>query len=213
MQIDDKQILKNQVAVRQFLKRTQPLGDTPALIQLVLSDRSHLVVCRAIVNQGAGQGTGPGRDVIQRVCRQLKMDVDILRRKLIPVAQALGLLSGSKYPLDYYRIIGVLPTAGPDAIRKAFRRKALKVHPDSGRGANAGNRAFAELHTAYKTLMDPTLRGLHDQCRHTFDCWVEAPAEAHPRWKWRRLTWLLWLLLFLAAAAFVLDAIFTGPWG
>lgn len=58
-----------------------------------------------------------------------------------------------------YDVLGVAPTAKPDAVRAAFRRKARKTHPDVARDDGA---AFREVHAAYKLLTDDARRARYD---------------------------------------------------
>jgi curved DNA-binding protein CbpA len=52
--------------------------------------------------------------------------------------------------MDYYAVLGVLPGAGVDEVRKAFRRKALAAHPDQG----GTDKAFRELKEAFEYLIE-----------------------------------------------------------
>ena len=67
---------------------------------------------------------------------------------------------------DYYRILGVPENAGPDEIKKAFRRLAFEHHPDRnpGREAEAAER-FKEINEAYGVLSDPVKRREYDAWR------------------------------------------------
>ena len=55
---------------------------------------------------------------------------------------------------DYYEVLGVDRSAEPDALKKAFRSKALKLHPDRNDAADADER-FKEVNEAYAVLSDP----------------------------------------------------------
>lgn len=60
--------------------------------------------------------------------------------------------------MDYYQILGVGKDADPKEIKKAFRKLAMKHHPDRG-----GDEAkFKEIQTAYDTLSDPQKRQQYD---------------------------------------------------
>ena len=63
---------------------------------------------------------------------------------------------------DNYRILGVERDATPEAIKKAYRRKAMKVHPDVAPGDDAADQ-FKELGEAYEVLSDPNKRAVYDR--------------------------------------------------
>jgi DnaJ family protein A protein 2 len=58
----------------------------------------------------------------------------------------------------YYELLGVEKTATIEEIRKAFRRKALKEHPDKG----GDPEKFKELSAAYEVLSNPEKKQLYD---------------------------------------------------
>jgi molecular chaperone DnaJ len=59
---------------------------------------------------------------------------------------------------DYYKILGVLPTATVGDIKKAYRKQALKYHPDKNDGDVVAGTRFVEIKEAYEVLTDPQLR-------------------------------------------------------
>jgi len=59
----------------------------------------------------------------------------------------------------FYEMIGVEKTASSDEIKKAFRKKALKEHPDKGGDPDK----FKELTVAYEVLMDAEKRKTYDK--------------------------------------------------
>src|SRR2546423_5529093 len=67
-------------------------------------------------------------------------------------------------PADYYATLGLAPTASPAEIRRAYRERARRLHPDVNRAPDAAAR-FAALTEAYETLSDPAHRHAYDRAR------------------------------------------------
>ena len=86
---------------------------------------------------------------------------------------------------DLYDILGVGRTAGPDEIKKAYRRLAKKYHPDVNPGNRASEEKFKEVTAAAEVLGDPKRRALYDEfgadsLRSGFD---PGKADAYRQWK------------------------------
>jgi curved DNA-binding protein len=64
---------------------------------------------------------------------------------------------------NFYTILGVAKTASADDIKKAFRKLAVKYHPDKNPGDKAAEEKFKELNEAYEVLSDPDKRKKYDQ--------------------------------------------------
>ncbi len=62
---------------------------------------------------------------------------------------------------DYYEILGVTQNASKVELRSAYRRLAMKYHPDISQSPEASDR-FAEISHAYRVLSTPKLRALYD---------------------------------------------------
>lgn len=63
---------------------------------------------------------------------------------------------------DYYKILGVSRDATLDEIKKAYRRLALKYHPDRNPGDKEAEEKFKEINEAYAVLSDPEKRRQYD---------------------------------------------------
>jgi curved DNA-binding protein len=64
---------------------------------------------------------------------------------------------------DYYQILGVSRSASADEIRAAYRKLALKYHPDRNPGNKQAEDKFKEMNEAYQVLSDPQKRARYDQ--------------------------------------------------
>lgn len=69
---------------------------------------------------------------------------------------------------DYYEILGVAKNASEDDIKKAYRKLAMKYHPDrnQGEGAKKAEEHFKEAKEAYEMLTEPQKRAAYDQYGH-----------------------------------------------
>ena len=67
---------------------------------------------------------------------------------------------------DYYEILGVARDANGDEIKRAYRRLAIKWHPDQNPGNAEAEAKFKECAEAYEVLSDPERRQMYDQYGH-----------------------------------------------
>ncbi|SPW47907.1 chaperone protein DnaJ [Escherichia coli] len=67
---------------------------------------------------------------------------------------------------DYYEILGVSKTAEEREIKKAYKRLAMKYHPDRNQGDKEAEAKFKEIKEAYEVLTDSQKRAAYDQYGH-----------------------------------------------
>ncbi|HXW35739.1 MAG TPA: DnaJ domain-containing protein, partial [Acidimicrobiales bacterium] len=64
---------------------------------------------------------------------------------------------------DYYEMLGVRPDASDDDIKRAYRRMARELHPDSTGGDAEAEAKFKAVSQAYEVLRDPERRARYDR--------------------------------------------------
>ena len=67
---------------------------------------------------------------------------------------------------DYYEVLGITKSASPEEIKKAYRKSALKYHPDKNKGDKAAEAKFKEASEAYHILSDKDRKLNYDQFGH-----------------------------------------------
>ena len=67
---------------------------------------------------------------------------------------------------DYYDVLGVKREASADDIKRAYRRMAMKYHPDKNPGNKEAEDKFKECAEAYEVLSNPDKRKRYDQFGH-----------------------------------------------
>lgn len=83
---------------------------------------------------------------------------------------------------DYYKILGVDRKASADDIRKAYRKLALKYHPDRNPGDKAAEDRFKEINEAYQVLSDSDKRARYDQLGSEYSNWQQRGAPGDFNW-------------------------------
>jgi DnaJ-class molecular chaperone len=67
---------------------------------------------------------------------------------------------------DFYHVLGIERNASQEEIKKAYRKLALKYHPDRNPGNKDAEEQFKEAAEAYEVLGDPSKRQRYDQYGH-----------------------------------------------
>ena len=71
----------------------------------------------------------------------------------------------ARYHLDYYATLEVTPQASDDEIKRAYRKLALKYHPDRNQGNKKAEEKIREINAAYEVLGDPETRKSYERLR------------------------------------------------
>lgn len=79
---------------------------------------------------------------------------------------------------DYYKILGISRNASQDEIKRAYRKLAVKYHPDKTKGDKEAENKFKEIAEAYEVLKDPEKRKKYDRFGENWKYYQEAGAGA-----------------------------------
>ena len=83
---------------------------------------------------------------------------------------------------DYYKILGVALDASGQAIKKAYRKLAMKYHPDKNEGDGFTEDVFKEINEAYEIIGDPKKReDYHYKRLYTYNYKYKEAAKATPQ--------------------------------
>lgn len=75
---------------------------------------------------------------------------------------------------DYYKILGVDEKASTEDVKKAYRKLAMKYHPDRNPNNKAAEEHFKEINEANEVLSDPQKRTKYDQLSNSYSSWQQA---------------------------------------
>ena len=79
---------------------------------------------------------------------------------------------------DYYQTLGVSRNANADEIRKAYRKLAMKYHPDRNPDDKQAEERFKEINEAYQVLNDPQKRAHYDRVGSAYSNWQQRGAPS-----------------------------------
>ena len=77
---------------------------------------------------------------------------------------------------DYYKTLGVERNASPEELKRAFRKLAMKHHPDRNLGDKSAEEKFKKINEAYEVLSDPQKRARYDQLGESYNHWQQTSA-------------------------------------
>lgn len=83
---------------------------------------------------------------------------------------------------DYYKTLGVERSATEAEIKSAFRKLALKYHPDRNAGKKDAEEKFKEINEAYEVLSDVQKRARYDQLGESYSHWQQRGAPGNFNW-------------------------------
>ncbi len=75
---------------------------------------------------------------------------------------------------DYYKVLGVDKSASASEIKSAYRKLAMKYHPDRNPGNKAAEEKFKEINEANEVLSDPQKRARFDQISNSYSSWQQS---------------------------------------
>ncbi len=83
---------------------------------------------------------------------------------------------------DYYKVLGVSKNATQDEIKKAFRKLAVKYHPDKTKGDKAAEQKFKEVNEANEVLSDKEKRKKYDELGENWKYYQQQGAQGGFDW-------------------------------
>jgi curved DNA-binding protein len=83
---------------------------------------------------------------------------------------------------DYYKILGIPRGTGADEIKKAYRKLAMRYHPDRNPGDKQAEDRFKEINEAYQVLSDPQKRARFDQLGEDYSQWQQKGTPGNYDW-------------------------------
>lgn len=85
---------------------------------------------------------------------------------------------------DYYKVLGVSKTATQDEIKKAYRKLAVKYHPDKTKGNKESEEKFKEINEANEVLSDPEKRKKYDELGENWKYYQQSGGAQQEGFDW-----------------------------
>jgi curved DNA-binding protein len=89
---------------------------------------------------------------------------------------------------DYYKVLGIEKNASQDEIKKAYRKLAMKHHPDHNPGDKNAEEKFKDINEAYQVLGDEEQRARYDQLGTSYNQWQQRGGQGNFNWE----DWFTW---------------------
>jgi curved DNA-binding protein len=85
---------------------------------------------------------------------------------------------------DYYKVLGLGRSASESDVRKAYRKLAMRYHPDRNPGNKQAEDQFKDINEAYQVLSDPQKRARYDQLGGAYSNWQQGGGGAQGDFDW-----------------------------
>jgi hypothetical protein len=108
---------------------------------------------------------------------------------------------------NYYKILGVNATANIDDIKAAYRKLAMKHHPDRNPKDKHAEERFKKINAAYETLKDPQLRAQYNQSLKTPQYQTKSSTYQEKQNRYSYLWWIIGRIIGFAIAACIFGTI------
>lgn len=200
----DTQTIARPEELHRFIRAVLAASDSHTLTMMIAYHGGWIELCRRVL--AALAEDPPSNAQLAAACRKAGILPKRLRQCLEPVAAMLGPPAEENRQQDYFEILGVSPKATDDEIRRAYRRRARRLHPDHG----GDPRAFIALSTAYQTLSDAEQRRRYEAGGQPTEVdWQPPPPPPEPaaRQHSRFPVFIVLLLSLLVAVTFTLEIV------